>query len=73
LKVFVPFYNWPVYTFEVPALPANKEERIWTAFCFNGATGLKDVRTLSVLSKDEPDVSICQSFYGLPAVLAEKP
>ena len=64
LKVFAPYYSWPVYIFEVPAQAANPTYNYWTAFCFDGKGGLKNLTPINALTQGIPDVSTCHQIYG---------
>jgi hypothetical protein len=59
IKVFAPYYAWPIYTMEVPSLSNAGDNKYWSAFCFSGQSGLKDVRMINELSNKAPDVSRC--------------
>ena len=64
LKVFAPFYTWPVYIFEVPARQADPTYNYWTVFCFEGKSGLKNLTPVNALTQGAPDVTTCQQAYG---------
>lgn len=64
LKLFAPYYSWPVYVFDIPAAPATSTNNYWTVFCFNGVDGLRGLTPINTLSSGAPDVSSCHSIYG---------
>jgi hypothetical protein len=64
LKVFSPYYSWPVFIFEVPAQASSPTYNYWTAFCFEGRSGLRNLTPINALTQGVPDVSTCQQIYG---------
>ena len=46
IKVFSPFYNWPVYHLYAPAT-AQDQGDYWLAFCLVGREGIKGIYPLN--------------------------
>lgn len=61
LKVFAPYYDWPVFQLNAPARPvAAADEIYWLAFCLTGKEGIKGLYPLNRYSGTRPDLeSVC--------------
>ena len=54
IKVFSPYYSWPVFHL---MMPASSELQYWTAFCFDAEKGLKGIEPLpGYASSETPDL-----------------
>lgn len=73
IKVFSPFYEWPVYIFDVPAQIPNPTINHWVVFCLNGKLGLKDLAPLNIMTQASPDViTLCHPIFGTPDIMKQE-
>ena len=59
VKVFSPFYRWPVYHIRQPAFSQNGYTD-WVAFCFDGEEGIKGLYPVGKYVSVEPTFDICK-------------
>ena len=50
VKVFSPFYNWPVFHIHAP----STEQMYWAAFCFYPQDGLKGIKPVNKVVGHKP-------------------
>lgn len=53
IKIFSPFYNWPVYHLHAPSVTQSK---YWAAFCYDGSLGIKGIYPLNSYSAIKPNL-----------------
>jgi hypothetical protein len=56
LKVFSPYYDWPVLQLHAPQVDGTNHDSNWIAFCLIGDQGLRGIYPLNNISKDHPNV-----------------
>ena len=56
LKVYSPFYDWPVLQLHAPQVSNGSQDSNWVAFCMVGGLGLKGIVPVNTVSKSRPNV-----------------